>query len=115
MRLALIFLFIGLIFLILLRYFFSMQFHNNKFSIHLHDTYYILSFSFIAIFTILFLISFFCLGGIIFYGFRSNFFIIFLSLIVLADTYFIYDTFRLFKQLNETTKKIREKGLKHEE
>ena len=112
MKIAFLFLFIGLGCLILLSYALGLKFHNNGVDIRFHDSYYILSYSFIIIFSLLFLATLFAMGGVIYYGLMNRKFVIVLSFLVFADSVFALSSMETLKQLDNKVKELEKKGWK---
>jgi hypothetical protein len=112
MKLAFFFLFIGFGCLILLNYLLKFKFHNTGVDIHFRDSYYVLSYSFLIIFSILLLTTLFTLGGVIYYGFKNKNFWILFSILVFADSYYTFSSINMFKQLNNKVKELEKNGWK---
>ncbi|HVG41676.1 MAG TPA: hypothetical protein VM888_08695 [Chitinophagaceae bacterium] len=89
MRGALIALLIGILLLTLCYLSITSWFRATTVDIHIHDTYYIITYRFLIIFIILFLGTLFSLGGSISTAFRHKYFLIFLFAFTAADIYFI--------------------------
>src|SRR6476661_6308016 len=102
MKGAKIALFIGVTFLVLLYFAVKIKVWKHTIIIHIHDTYFICTKVSLIIFVLLFLISFFSIGGIIGSLFRSKLFwilgIIFLSI----DVYYIATFYKAFKKSEMT-------------
>ncbi len=99
MKGALIALLIGLTLLVAVYFKLRIYKSNASFDIHLHDTYFVLSYAMAAVFTLLILGTFFSIGGVIGTHFKSKLFwtltVIFLS----VDTYY---TAMFYKAFNHT-------------
>src|SRR5215203_2535479 len=96
MKTALLFLFISIALLVVLFLRTHHSFGKNTIDLHVHDTYYVLSYLTLAIIILLFAGTFFSLGGAIGTSFKNKFFIILLTCFVLADGFVIYKYIRMF-------------------
>src|SRR5215208_1610272 len=96
MKGALVALFIGIVLLVLLC--FKMDIYRSKetIDIHLHDTYFVLSYSSVAVFVLLFLGTFFSVGGIIGSRFKGKLFWVLVVLFLSIDTYYIVTFYKAF-------------------
>ena len=72
MKSALIFLFVGFLMLIVITYLLEVDLKVNGVDIHIHDSYYVVSYSYIVVFSILFIATCFSLGGILYSGVRKR-------------------------------------------
>jgi hypothetical protein len=98
MKGAFIALIIGIVLLVLLYLKVEMRSSNGTIDIHLHDTYFVLSHTSVFIFLLLFLGTFFALGGVIGSHFRSKVFWVLVVLSLSIDTYYVVS---FYKALNE--------------
>ena len=89
MKGALVGLFVGIVLLILLYFKIDVYRSKGTIDIHLHDTYFVLSYSSVAIFILLFLGTFFSIGGMIGSIFKSKLFWILTILVLSIDAYYI--------------------------
>lgn len=76
---------------------------SGTFDIHLHDTYYVLSYSTVVVFVLLFLGTLFSAGGLIASGFKSKGFWIAMVLFLFSDTYYIRSFYLLFQDVETTS------------
>ncbi len=99
MKAALISLFFGFVLLVLL--FLKMDVYKSKgtIDVHLHDTYFVLSYASVMVFVLLFLGTFFSVGGIIGTYFKSKLFWILCVLCLSIDTYYFM---KFYKAFNDT-------------
>lgn len=100
MKGALIALLIGIVILILLYSRMQIFSRQGTIDIHLHDTYFVLSYASVIVFMLLFLGTFFSIGGVIGTMFKSKLFLILAVLFTSVDTYYIVT---LYKAFNNTT------------
>jgi hypothetical protein len=96
MKTALIFLGVAILILILLWSRVDVWFTDSTIDIHVHDTYFVIPRWHIIFFAILFLGTFSSLGGVIGTRFRNKFFIVFLIIFVVIDTYIIWHLYNSF-------------------
>jgi hypothetical protein len=91
---AFIGLFIGLALLLLL--YFKMKIYNRKgtIDIHLYDTYFVLSYAAAIVFALLFLGTFFSVGGLMASVFKSRLFWTLTLLFLSIDVYYIVSIYR---------------------
>ncbi len=89
MKKALLFLIAAISFLIFLFLKSDIFLRDATVDIHLHDTYFIVTSSIFITITILFLATFFSIGGVIGTRFRNRYFSIPLLVLLIADTYLI--------------------------
>ena len=102
MKGALIALFIGLAILVI--FFSGVKKYRSKgtIDIHVYDTYLVLDYAFIIIFILLFLGTFFSIGGIIGSYFKSKLFWILSILFLSIDTYYILKYYKTFNDPGNT-------------
>jgi hypothetical protein len=103
MKGALIALFIGITLLILL--YVKMDIYKSKGTIyiHLHDTYFVLSYATVILFVLLLLGTFFSVGGIVGSHFKNKLFWILMVFFLSVDTYYIVTFYKLFNDNKATS------------
>jgi hypothetical protein len=102
MKGALIALLIGIVLLILLYLRIEMRSSRGTIDIHLHDTYFVLSYASVVVFLLLFLGTFFALGGIIGSHFKSKVFWTLVVLFLSIDTYYVVSFYKSFNEAETT-------------
>ena len=102
MKGALIGFFIGLTLLIF--FYFKTDIYKSKgtIDIHFHDTYFVLNYLSVIVFAILFLGTFFSVGGIIGNYFKSRLFWVLAVLFLSIDFYYIATFYKAFKDAEIT-------------
>ncbi|NTS43830.1 hypothetical protein HRG84_23310 [Flavisolibacter sp. BT320] len=63
--------------------------------IHLHDTYFVLGYTAVILFVVLFLGTFFFLGGLLGARFKSRLFWVLAVVFLAIDTYYLVDVYKL--------------------
>ena len=97
MKGALIALFIGFTMLVLLSFGMNLRSSNGTFDIHVHDTFFVLSYAGGVVFSLLVLGTFFSVGGMLGTFFRDRFFLISALVFLSVDTYYIVYFYKAFK------------------
>lgn len=98
MKTALIFLAIGVILLIAIVSGKGSKFRRSAVDIHLHDTYFILSYFSFSITILLILATLFFLGGTIGTAFKNKSYLFPLLILILTGTHYIVKLTSFFKQ-----------------
>lgn len=98
MKGALIGLFIALALLVLL--YFRMNVYSSKgtIDVHVHDTYFVLSYASVIVFVLLFVGTFLAVGGMIGSFFRSKLFWVLTVLFLSIDVYCIITIYKSFNE-----------------
>ena len=99
MRTALIFLFTGILLLVLLYYRYEVNFSSETIDIHVHDTFFVIDFLTAAAYIFVFLLFLFALGGVIGTGFRNRFFLFLLIACLIVVAYLVWTIRDLFLSL----------------
>jgi len=89
MKTALISLLIGIGFLILIYLVLGVGMDKSSVDIHLYDTFYVLDYRFVFVFLLLYLGTFFSIGGLLGTKFKSKLFWVLMVLFLLIDVYFV--------------------------
>ena len=103
MKGALIALFIGLALLFILYSRLDIYGTKGTIDIHLHDTYFVLSYASVIVFILLFLGTLFSVGGAIATYFKSKLFCLLLVLFLSIDTYYIVTFYKLANDTDVTS------------
>ena len=98
MKGALIGLFLGGILLVLQLYKNVININKESIDVHVHDTYFILSYKSVIIFLLLYLGTFFILGGLIGFHFKSKMFLVSTITILLIDVYYFIKFYKAIKK-----------------
>jgi hypothetical protein len=96
MKGALIGLFIGLTLLVFLYFKLAPYRSSTSFDIHVHDTYFVLDYLSATGFALIFLGTFFAIGGIIYTHFKSKLFWLLTVLFLSIDTFCAASFFKAF-------------------
>jgi hypothetical protein len=99
MKGALIALIIGIVLLVLLYFRVEMRSSRGTVDVHLHDTYFVLSYASVFVFLLLFLGTLFAFGGVIGSYFKGKVFWAMLVLFLSIDTYYFVS---FYKSLNNS-------------
>ena len=98
MKAAIISLVIGIILLLFFLFGSYIQNYKSGIDIHVHDTYFIISYFSFTVFITLFLGTFFSLGGAIGTAFKNKSFVYLLLIFVLLDAFYIARYIKLMDQ-----------------
>lgn len=96
MKGALIALIIGIVLLVLLCFRLKIYSQGGTIDIHLHDTYFVLTYFAVVIFLLLFLGTFFAIGGLIGRQFKGRLFWALAVLFLSIDTYYVVSLYKTF-------------------
>jgi cytochrome c oxidase subunit 1 len=99
MKTALIFLALAILLLVLFWWRFDVWFSDSTIDIHVHDTYYVIARWHAVLVTILFLGTFSSFGGVIGTRFRNKFFLIAVTIFLLADAYITWQVYSLLNSV----------------
>lgn len=89
MKGALIGLFLGIALLALIYFKLAVYRSKTSFDIYFHDTYFVINNTFAVVFALIFLGTFFSIGGIIGMHFRSKLFLLLTVLFLAIDIYYV--------------------------
>jgi len=103
MKGAFIALVIGIVLLLLLYFGLDIYSRKNMVNIHLHDTYFVLNYASVFLFLLLFLGTFFTIGGIIGSQFKSKLFWILALFFITIDTYYFLTYYNAFNGMEATS------------
>jgi|GEM_PF-1591956 len=102
MKGALISLSVGVVLLVIIYFKLSVYRGKGSFDIHFHDTYFVLSYFSVIVFSLLLLGTFFSIGGVIGTHFKSKLFWILTILFLSIDTYYVVAFYKAFNNTEIT-------------